>query len=65
MTKKSRYEFKYLENDKSFLDEIKVFLAIFRGLLLKQIKQIFLEGESPTLIKTRYDCYFLLLKAPF
>ena len=52
MTKKSRYEFKYLENDKSFLDEIKVFLTIFRGLLLKQIKQIFLEGESPTLIKT-------------
>ena len=29
----------------------KAFFIIFKGLLLKQIKQIFLEGESPTLIE--------------
>ena len=27
----------------------KTFFVIFKGLSLKQIKQIFLEGESPTL----------------
>ena len=33
---------KYLENEKSF------FFIIFKGLSMKQIIQVFLEGESPT-----------------
>ena len=52
MTKKSWQKLKYLENEKSFKDEIKsIFhnLIIFKGLLMKQITQFFLEGESPTL----------------
>ena len=49
MTKKSKQKFKHLENRKSFQDEKKAFFIIYEGLLLKQIKQIFLEGESPTL----------------
>ena len=28
----------------------KAFFTIFKGLLLKQVKQIFLEGESPPLM---------------
>ena len=49
MTKKSRQKFKYLENEKSFYDEIKNIFHHFEGLLLKQIIKFFLEGESPTL----------------
>ena len=49
MTKKFRQKFKYLEKEKSFQDELKTFVIIFKGLLLKQIKQTFFEGESPTL----------------
>ena len=49
MPKKSRQKFKYLENEKSFKDEIKAFFIIFEGLSLKQIKKTLLEGESPTL----------------
>ena len=48
MPKKSRQKFKYFENEKSFWDEIKFFI-IFEGLSFKQIKKVFLEGESPTL----------------
>ena len=44
MSKKSSQKFKYLENESSFKDEIN-----FRGLLMKQITQTFLEVESPTL----------------
>ena len=33
----------------------KAFVIIFKGLTMKQIKQIFLEGESPTLILTISD----------
>ena len=45
MNKKSE-SFKYLGNEKSFLHEIKI---IFKELLLKQIKETFLEDDSPTL----------------
>ena len=45
MNKKSQ-TFKYLENEKSFLHEIRI---IFKELLLKQIKETFLEDDSPTL----------------
>ena len=40
--------FKYLERKKSFKDEINALFIIFRG-QIKQIKQYFLEGESPAL----------------
>ena len=36
-----RQKFEYLENKKSFIDEIKAFLIIFKGLSLKQKKTIF------------------------
>ena len=49
MPKKSRQKFKYLENEKSFKDEMKAFFIIFEGLSLKQIKKNLLESESPTL----------------
>ena len=51
MTKMSGQKCKYLENERSFEDEIKkkTFFIVFKGLSLKQIKQIFLEDESPTL----------------
>ena len=44
MPKKSRQKSNYLDNENS-LSQI-----IFKGLLLEQIKQIFLEGKSPTLL---------------
>ena len=50
MPKKSKQKFKYLENEKSFQDEIKGIFIIFEGLSLKQIIKRFLEGDSPTLI---------------
>ena len=50
MTKKSWRKLKYLENEKSFQDEIKdIFFIIFKGLSMKQIMKFFLEGKSPTL----------------
>ena len=41
MNKKSRQNYKYFENEKSFPDEGKVFFIIFKGLSVKQIKKIF------------------------
>ena len=49
MPKKVRQKFKYLENEKSFF-------IIFEGLSLKQIKNFFSEGESPTLNKSCMYC---------
>ena len=46
---KVRQKSKYLEKEKSFWYEVKSIFLIFEGLSLKQIKQIFLEGENPTL----------------
>ena len=54
MSKMSRQNFKYLENEKNLKDEIKSIFIIFKGLSLKQIKQVFLEGEGPTLI-----CFYI------
>ena len=51
MTKRSGQKFKYLENEKTFKDEIKCIFYDFKGLSLKQIKQIFLKGEGRTLRK--------------
>ena len=45
MNKKSRQKLKYLENEKSFYDEIKSIFHHFYGLSFKQIKQFFLQGE--------------------
>ena len=50
MRERSRQRFKNLENENSFQDEISFFINL-KGLLLTQIKQVFLEGESPTLIR--------------
>ena len=44
MTKKSKQKLKYLEKENSFL------FTIFKGLSLKQTRQIFLEGEGLTLM---------------
>ena len=49
MSKKSLQKRLYLESEKSFEDEIKIIFIIFKGLSIKQITRIFLEGESPTL----------------
>ena len=50
MDKRSGQNFKYIENEKSFQDELKSVFHHFIGLSLKQInKQIYLEGESPIL----------------
>ena len=38
MAKKSIQKFKYLENEKSFKDKIKIIFHIFKGQQLKQIK---------------------------
>ena len=47
MTKMSRQKFSYLENKKSFEDEIKNILHLFKGLLLKQKKtSLFERWES-------------------
>ena len=54
MPKKSRQKLKYLENEKM---KQKAFFIIFEGLSSKQIKQTFLEGESPTL-KSEGDSIF-------
>ena len=59
MTKKSRQKFKYIENEKRFKLKQKAFFIIFKGLSLKQIKQVFLEGKSAILI------YFIILNASF
>ena len=47
MNKKSRQKIKYLENKKSFLDEIKHIFHHFKGLSLEKIKHYFFgRGES-------------------
>ena len=50
MTKKSRQNFKYLENEKNFQDEGKnTFHHIYRA-VIEANKKLFLVGEKPTLI---------------
>ena len=49
ITKKSRQIFKYLENEKSFLDEIKTIFHHFGRAIIEANKKFFLEGESATL----------------
>ena len=46
MTQESRQKLNYLE---LFKMKYKAFFIILKGLLLKKIKQFFLEEESPTL----------------
>ena len=53
MAKKSLRKRRYLENEKSFWDEIKSLFIIFKELSVKQIT-FFLEGESPTLKYCNY-----------
>ena len=48
MPKKSRKKFKYLENEKSFQDKIKIiFYHSWRAII--EANKFFLKGESPTL----------------
>ena len=47
MTKNLIQSFKYLENGQKFEDEMKSIFIIFKGLSLKQIKN--LENENPSL----------------
>ena len=48
MAKKSRQRFEYLENEKSFEDEIKTIFHNFRRAIIEANK-FFFQGESPTL----------------
>ena len=53
MIKKSRQKFKYLENEKSFQDEIKSIFHHFGRAIIEANQKNFLEGESPTLTNSR------------
>ena len=48
MAKKSRQRLEYLENEKSFEDEIKTIFHYFRRAIIEANK-FFFQGESPTL----------------
>ena len=48
MNEKSKQKFKYLENEKSFQDEIKSIFRHFWRTIIEANKEFFLEGESPT-----------------
>ena len=50
MTKSRDNNLKTLRTNRAFKMKQKVFFIIFKGFLLKQITQFFLEGESPTII---------------
>ena len=49
MPKNSRQKFKYIENEKSFWDEIKSIFHQFWRAVIEANNKIFFEGESPTL----------------
>ena len=49
MTEKSRQKFKYLDNEKSFQDEIKSIFHHFSRVIIEANNKFFLEGGSPTL----------------
>ena len=61
LAKKSRGKLKYLENEKSFKVELKIFFVICKGLSLNQIKHFLLEDESPTLKKANQSITSILL----
>ena len=53
MPKKSRQKNKYLEilrRERAFKMKEKAYFIIFEGLSLKEMKKLFLVGESPTLL---------------
>ena len=47
-----------MRTERAFKTKLKVFFIIFTGLSLKQIKQTFLEGETPTLSCLKRLLYF-------
>ena len=49
MPKSQNKSLNILRIERAFKMKKKAFFIIYEGLSLKQIKQIFLEGESPTL----------------
>ena len=60
MPKKSWQKLKYLENKSSLQDETKSIFRYFKGFSMKQITQLFLEGESRTL--KYYEDQILLIE---
>ena len=54
MPKKLRQTFTYLENEKSFWDELKSIIHYFWRAIAEAKKIFFLEIESPTLIRMLY-----------
>ena len=57
MAEKSQQKFKYLENEKELLRwNKKHFFILFKRFSMKQTTNIFMEGESPTLIFAKL-CY--------
>ena len=65
MAKNSRQNFKYPENEKMKTFKMKWIssLIIFKRLSFKQIKQMFLEGESPTLIQNFTKIWIFMLNS--
>ena len=55
MVKRSRQTFTILGRKRGFKMKQQALCMIFKGLLLKQIKQYFSEGDSSTL-HTMYHC---------
>ena len=49
MTKKSRQKFKYLENEKSFKDEISIFQHFWRAIIKAKKQKKSFESKSLTL----------------
>ena len=59
MTKKSRQKLNIWTTKRAFKMKLKAFFINFKGLSWKQIKIIFLEGESLTL-----NSYFAMFSQP-
>ena len=60
MTKSQDENLNILRKKRAFKRNEKAFFINFKGLSLKQIKQIFLEGESPTLKMFVIDLMIIL-----
>ena len=62
MTKMSKEKFKYLENETSFYDEIKIIFHHFKGLSLKQIKRNFFGRWETDFNKSKKQLIALNMK---
>ena len=59
MNKNSKQKFTYLENEKSFYNEIKSTFHHFWRAIIETNKKHFLEGESPTFRLLNHFLYVL------